>query len=90
MPIEFQLDRSQPDWHKREYIWAPERFESFVDRCFVQIKAELGEDKMTREEMLDALCFGDFEEHKIKTQQMIRSGKVPAYKSSGKKLTVTQ
>ena len=79
MPKEFQLDRSQPDWHKREYIWAPERFENFIDRCFNEIKAELGYSNITREEMLDAICFGDFNEHKQKTEQMIRAGKVPAY-----------
>lgn len=87
MPKEFQLDRTQPDWHKMDYIWAPERFENFVDRCFDEIKSELGYSDITRDEMLDALCFGDFNEHKQKTEQMIRSGKVPAFKGSTKKVS---
>ena len=29
--------------------------------------------------MLDALCFGNYEEHKIKSMQLIKEGKLPAY-----------
>ena len=35
--------------------------------------------KMTRDEMLSALAFGDFDAHKEKTSQMIKEGKVPAF-----------
>ncbi|MBD80756.1 MAG: hypothetical protein CL840_17710 [Crocinitomicaceae bacterium] len=79
MPVEFQIDRSQPDWHKREYIWAPERFEQFVDRAIVEIREKLGEADLNREEALDAICFGDFEEHSRKVKRLIREGKVPSY-----------
>ena len=34
---------------------------------------------MSRDEVLSALCFGDYEAHKVKTQQMITEGKLPAY-----------
>ena len=44
MPIEFQIDRTQPDWHKKEYIWAPERFELFVDRALGEIKDKLNKE----------------------------------------------
>ena len=67
MPIEFQIDRTQPDWHKKEYIWAPERFELFVDRALGEIKDKLGDSRLTREEALDAVCFGNFEEHALVT-----------------------
>jgi hypothetical protein len=80
MPEEFKVDRSNPEWFKKEYIWAPERFERFVDRCESDIKDELGIDNdASKEELLDALCFGDYEEHKRKTERLVRQGKIPAF-----------
>ncbi|MGB0402590.1 MAG: hypothetical protein ACPGEG_00745 [Salibacteraceae bacterium] len=84
MPEEFQIDRSEPDWHKKEYIWAPERFELFVDRCLPEIRKSLGQDDLSREDALDAMCFGDFEEHSRKVKRLIREGKVPAYNKAVK------
>ena len=80
LPSEFVINRTQPDWNKREYIWAPERFEKFVDRCGDDIRKKLGNPSMTREEMLSALCFGDFKEHQRKTEGLIKEGKLPRYK----------
>lgn len=82
LPTEFKIDRTKPDWQKKEYIWAPERFESFVDRCGLEIKKQLGNMNMTRDEMLSALCFGDFEAHKKKTELLVLEGKVPGYHSN--------
>lgn len=79
MPVEFDVDRSQPDWHKKQYIWAPERFEKYVDRCEKEIKDLLNSPQITKPEILDALCFGNFEEHKQKSIQLIKEGKLPAY-----------
>jgi len=79
LPKEFSIDRTKEDWHKREYIWAPERFEKFVERCSSEIKTKLDNPKMTKNEMLDALCFGNFKEHKVKCEQLIKEGKLPAY-----------
>lgn len=79
MPVEFDVDRSQPDWHKKQYIWAPERFEKYVDRCEKEIKDLLNSPQITKTEILDALCFGNFEEHKQKSIQLIKEGKLPAY-----------
>ncbi len=79
MPIEFDVDRSQPDWHKTQYIWAPERFEKYVNRCEKEIKVQLNNPQITKLEILDALCFGNFEEHKQKSIQLIKEGKLPAY-----------
>ncbi|UTW60971.1 hypothetical protein KFE98_13165 [bacterium SCSIO 12741] len=82
MPEEFQIDRTVADWHKFDYIWAPERFEMYVDRCLGEIRTALGNNELTREEALDALCFGEFEEHKRKVARLIREGKVPAFGAS--------
>ena len=79
MPKEFNVDRTQPDWHKKQYIWAPERFVKYVERCEKEIKAQLNNPQMTKPEMLDALCFGNFEEHKLKSLQLVKEGKLPAY-----------
>ena len=86
LPIEFKIDREQVDWHKLEYIWSPERFEKFVDRCAEEIKGKLENPKMNRSEMLSAICFGNFEEHKIKCEKLISEGKIPAYREN-KKIT---
>lgn len=79
MPKEFNVDRTQPDWHKKQYIWAPERFVKYVERCEKEIKVQLNNPQMTKPEMLDALCFGNFEEHKLKSLQLVKEGKLPAY-----------
>ena len=79
MPVEFLVDRSQPDWHKKEYIWAPERFEKYVNRCEDEIKEQLDCPESSKLEILDALCFGDFEQHKEKSSRLIKEGKLPAY-----------
>jgi hypothetical protein len=79
LPNEFVIDRTRPDWQKKEYIWAPERFEHFVDRCATEIKKQLGNVNMSREDMLSALCFGDYEAHKKKTEQLVSEGKLPNY-----------
>lgn len=82
LPCEFSIDRTQPDWTKKEYIWAPERFELFVDRCCEDIRKKLGNPQMSREDMLSALAFGDFPAHKQKTDDLIREGKLPRYSSN--------
>lgn len=82
LPEEFQIDRSAIDWHKREYVWSPERFEKYVDRCADEIRKTLGDENMSREDMLDALCFGNFKAHREKCDQMIKEGKIPAYSES--------
>ena len=35
---------------------------------------------MSRQEMLDALAFGNFEEHKKKALQLMKDGKIPPFK----------
>jgi hypothetical protein len=79
LPTEFQIDRTNPDWSKMNYIWAPERFEAYVDRCQDELKVYFQNPNMTKQEILDALCFGNFAEHKEKSLQMIKDGKIPAY-----------
>lgn len=79
LPAEFSVDRTKTDWFKREYIWAPERFELFVDRCSDDIRKQLGNPKMSRADMLSALAFGDYEAHKQKVLDLIKEGKLPKY-----------
>lgn len=74
LPEEFNVDRE-----KKEFIWAPERFEKFVDRCGPEIRTKLNNPAMERTEMLSAICFGDFEEHRSKVMQWVQEGKIPAY-----------
>ncbi len=77
LPVEFAVDRE-----KREYVWAPERFEKYVDRCSAEIKKLLNNPAMNRNDMLSALCFGNFEEHKVKYLQLIQQGKFAAYREN--------
>jgi hypothetical protein len=82
LPLEFIINRELPDWQKSEFVWAPERFEAFVDRCFDELKIKLEEPNITRAEMLDAICFGSYEEHKAKCDVMIKEGKIPAFRKA--------
>ncbi len=78
LPKEFAP--KQKDAAKKEYLWAPSKFEKYVDRCAEEIRAQFGNPKMTRKEMLDALAFGNFEEHKKKSIQLMKEGKIPPFK----------
>jgi len=44
-----------------KYIWAPENYERLVDNHTAEIREELGELNMSREEMLHALCGMEFD-----------------------------
>ncbi len=76
LPDEFKIDR---EGAKKEFIWAPERFIKFVDRCSETIKKELNNPNLDRSEMLSAICFGDFKAHKEKCERWVEEGKIPAY-----------
>ena len=82
LPEEFIINKDREDWQEREFVWAPERFEKYVDRCAKEIKEQLKNPDMTREDMLSALCFGNFEMHKEKIMKLISEGKLPAYSQS--------
>jgi hypothetical protein len=75
LPEEFKIDKESLT---KEYLWAPNKFEKYVDRCSEDIKKQFGNPNMSRSEMLDALAFGSFEDHKIKTLNLIKEGKIPA------------
>lgn len=76
LPEEFKVEKSAV---KKDYLWAPSKFEKFVDRCAEDIKKQFGNPNMSRSEMLDALAFGSFEDHKKKTLNLIKEGKIPAF-----------
>jgi hypothetical protein len=75
LPEEFKIEKEMV---KKDYLWAPNRFEKYVDRCSEDIRKQFGNPNMSRTEMLDALAFGSFEDHKKKTQMLINEGKIPA------------
>jgi hypothetical protein len=77
LPDEFKVDKTAV---KKEYLWAPNKFEKYVDRCSDEIRKQFGNPNMSRKEMLDALAFGNFEEHKKKSAQMMKEGKIPPFK----------
>lgn len=74
LPEEFKVEAG------KSYVWAPQHFEKFVDRCSTEIRKSFNSPEMTREDMLDALAFGNFEEHKKKCIQLMNDGKIPAFK----------
>jgi hypothetical protein len=74
LPEEFKVETG------KGYVWAPQHFENFVDRCSTEIKKTLNNPNMSRNEMLDALAFGNFEEHKKKCIQLMQEGKIPSFK----------
>lgn len=74
LPDEFKVEAG------KAYVWAPQNFERFVDRCAAEIRKTFNSPQMSREDMLDALAFGNFEEHKKKCTQLMQEGKIPAFK----------
>lgn len=77
MPKEFQTKSTDP---REEYAWAPERFEKFVDRSIDQIRKELGNPNMSREEILDALLGSDFQKHIKHCKEWEKEGLIPKYR----------
>jgi hypothetical protein len=74
LPEEFRI---KPNRIGKEYIWSPDRFEKFVNRCEEELKKKFGNPKMTKKELLDALAFGNFDEHKKKCARLMKEGKIP-------------
>lgn len=77
LPEEFKIEK---EVIKKDYLWAPMKFEKFVDRCSEDIKKQFNNPNMSRAEMLDALAFGSFEDHKKKTLALMQEGKIPTFK----------
>ncbi len=77
LPKEFAINKETV---KKDYVWAPNKFEKYVDRCSDDIRKQFNNPNMTRQEMLDALAFGSFEDHKKKSLQLLKEGKIPPFK----------
>ena len=77
LPEEFKIEKEAI---KKDYLWAPFKFEQYVDRCSADITKQFNNPDMSRAEMLDALAFGSFEEHKKKTLTLMQEGKIPTFK----------
>lgn len=76
LPEEFKIEKEAL---VKEYLWAPSKFEKYVDRCSEDIKKQFGNPTMSRKEMLDALAFGNFEDHIKKSTALMLEGKIPAF-----------
>jgi len=74
LPEEFQICNT-----KKEYVWAPERYEKFVDKYMEKIKRELGSLNIDRLEILSALCGQDFNEHIQQCKEWESKGIIPSY-----------
>jgi hypothetical protein len=72
LPPEFEGQRLP-----RAYVWAPNNFERFVDRCGGEVRSQLRRPAMTREEMLDALLGHSFEEFRRRYHDAVRKGILP-------------
>jgi hypothetical protein len=66
--------------NKTQYIWAYQRFELCVDNNLELIRDKLESPNMSREEALDAICFGDFLKHKEHCIKWEKEGRIPKYK----------
>ncbi len=78
LPPEFQVRDAGA-----EYVWAPERYELFVDRAAEEVRTKLGQPTMDRHEMLNALCGEDFDEFTARCRQWEKEGKIPSYRGHG-------
>ena len=78
MPLEFQNINKET-----EYIWAYQRFEDYVDNHTDLIRGALDNPTMTRQEMLDALFFGDFNKHKAICIKWENDGTIPKWTKKG-------
>lgn len=74
LPHEFENINSD-----NEYVWAYQRFEEYVDNHSELIRKTLNNPTMIRDEMLDALCFGDFIAHKQMCIKWEAEGIIPKW-----------
>lgn len=55
-----------------DYTFAPEKFIQYVEKNLDTLRAHFDKPEMTKEELLDALAFGNFEQHKKNAQKLMR------------------
>lgn len=74
--IKVRIQGSLPEEFKttgqNDYVFAPEKFEKFVENNINNIRNHFGKPEMTKKEILDALAFGNFEEHKKNALALMR------------------
>ncbi|GIV28789.1 MAG: hypothetical protein KatS3mg027_2603 [Bacteroidia bacterium] len=66
LPEEFKV--TSPNDHS----FAPEKFENYVTNHIDELRTHFEKPEATREELLDMLAFGNFEEHKRNFQNMLK------------------
>ncbi|RME16103.1 MAG: hypothetical protein D6799_05335 [Bacteroidetes bacterium] len=66
LPEEFKPKKAS------DYPFMPENFEKFVAKNLQTLRKHFQKPEMTKEELLDALAFGNFEEHKKNVQDILK------------------
>lgn len=66
LPEEFKPKKPQ------DYPFMPENFEKYVEKNLQTLRDHFQKPEMTKAELLDALAFGNFEEHKKNVQNILR------------------
>ena len=69
LPVEF----------KSGYSWSPRNFSRFVDRCGDEVRRELGNPNMSREDMLHALIGEPYEEFVARCREWVAEGRIPPF-----------
>lgn len=78
LPVEFQ-NQERP----RGYVWSPNNFSRFVDRCGDEVRRELENPNMTREDMLHALIGEPYEEFVTRCRGWVAEGRIPPFEGCG-------
>jgi len=65
-PEEFDFDDGTREFIPFDEIKLPERYEEYVNNHADEIRAKFGDENLTKKEILDALCWGDFKKYKRK------------------------
>jgi len=64
---------------KHEYVWAPPHYEAFVDSNAAQIRQQLGNPGMSREEMLSALVGQPFDRFVQFCRESVSAGRIKPF-----------
>jgi hypothetical protein len=73
LPDEFKVNDP-----RKEYIWAPDRYEKYVDKNIEIIRQELGNSNMDKTDILSALCGQDFNDYVRMCEEWERKGIIPS------------
>jgi hypothetical protein len=79
MTVHKSVVQPLPPEFQSGYAWSPRNFSRFVDRCGDEVRRELGNANMTREEMLHALIGEPYDEFVARCRVWVAEGKIPPF-----------